>query len=274
MSNIKTVVVPIDFSDTSANALSFAAELSKRTSARLLAVHILQNSDTKEEIKNKLQSVESGLKMSFGSGLKCESSLAHGDIVTALKKIIEAEQADLVIMGTKGASGLKKILIGSNTLKVIAKIKMPVLVIPEVAQFENFLNKGKNRIVLATDLISLENEDALNILKEIALLIIEPKVRVLSVRPKNTSLPHLKRAERNFLLSLFNPEIESESITVFSSNVISGINFYLNKKEDTGLVAMIARDSAQLIQKHYTREMASHTHLPLLVLHDVFNFIS
>ena len=198
---------------------------------RLLAVHILQNSDTEEEIKNKLQSVESGLKTSFGSGLKCESSLAHGNIVTALKKIIEAEQADLIVMGTKGASGLKKILIGSNTLKVIAKIKVPVLVIPKVAQFENFLNKGKNRIVLATDLISLENEDALNILKEIALLIIEPKVRVLSVRPKNTSLPHLKRAERNFLLSLFNPEIESESITVFSDNVISGINFYLNKKD-------------------------------------------
>jgi hypothetical protein len=34
------------------------------------------------------------------------------------------------------------------------------------------------------------------------------------------------------------------------------------------LVAMIARDTGALIQKHYTREMASHTHLPLLVLHD------
>jgi hypothetical protein len=74
--------------------------------------------------------------------------------------------------------------------------------------------------------------------------------------------------ERNYLLSRFNPEIESESVTVFSGNVISGINFYLNKNEDTGLLAMIARDSGALIQKHYTREMASHTNLPLLVLHD------
>jgi nucleotide-binding universal stress UspA family protein len=68
MSKIKTVVVPIDFSDTSANALSFAAELSKRTSARLLAVHILQNSDTKEEIKNKLQSVRIRLENVFRFG--------------------------------------------------------------------------------------------------------------------------------------------------------------------------------------------------------------
>jgi predicted Zn-dependent protease len=51
--------------------------------------------------------------------------------------------------------------------------------------------------------------------------------------------------------------------------VISGIDFYLKeKKEDAGLIAMIARDSGHLIQKHYTRDMASHTHLPLLVLHD------
>jgi hypothetical protein len=75
--------------------------------------------------------------------------------------------------------------------------------------------------------------------------------------------------ERDILLSYFNPEIESERVTVFSNSVIGGINFYLSEKNtDTGLVAMIARDSGHLIQKHYTREMASHTHLPLLVLHD------
>jgi hypothetical protein len=106
------------------------------------------------------------------------------------------------------------------------------------------------------------------ILKEIALLIIEPKVRVVSVRPKHTTLPDLKRMERDYLLSFFTPEIEAERMTVFSGNVMSGINFYLDKNKDTGLVAMVARDSGHLIQKHYTREMASHTHLPLLILHD------
>ena len=49
-------------------------------------------------------------------------------------------------MGTKGASGLKKILIGSNTsLNVLANTKVPVLVIPEVARFENFLKKRKKQ---------------------------------------------------------------------------------------------------------------------------------
>jgi nucleotide-binding universal stress UspA family protein len=265
---MKTILAPVDFSDASANALSFAAELCRRAAARLVVVNILQKDEDEEEIKNKLQTITSDLKRSSDSGLNCEFSFAHGNLITTLKKIIAVQQPDLIVMGTKGASGLKKILIGSNTVKVITNTKLPVLVIPEVARFENFLLKAKNRIVLATDLDELENEDGLNMLKEIALLIIEPKVRVLSVRRKNTGLSNQKRWERDQLLSLFKPEIESERVTVFSSNVIGGINFYLDKNNDTGLIAMIARDSGALIQKHYTKEMASHTHYPLLVLHD------
>ena len=265
---MKTIIAPIDFSDASANALSFAAELSKRAAARLIVINILQKGEAEEETKNKLKSIASDLKKSFGPGLNCEWSLEHGNFITSLKKIITAQQPDLIVMGTKGASGLKKTLIGSSTVKVLANTKVPVLVIPEVARFENFLAKGKNRIVLATDLDLLENEQALEILREIGMLISGSRISVLSVRPENTSLPDLKRMERDFLLSFFTPEIETERITVFGSNVINGINFYLNKNEDSGLIAMIARDSGHLIQKHYTREMASHTHYPLLVMHD------
>lgn len=266
---MKTIIAPVDFSATSKNAVLFAAELAKRSSARLLIVNIIQKGGDEETSTKKLKSLESDLKKSLESGLKCESFLAHGDLITTLKKIIAVQQPDLIIMGTKGASGLKKILIGSNTVKVIAKTTVPVFVIPEVARFEDFLRKGKNRIVLATDLDLLENDGAVDILKEIALLMIEPKVRVLSIRPENTGLPDLKRMQRDFLLSVFEPEIKSQRMTIFGSNVIDGINYYLEKKPDTGLIAMIARDSGHLIQKHYTRQMASHTHLPLLVLHDV-----
>ena len=265
---MKTILAPIDFSEASVNALSFAAELSKRTSARLFVINVLQNGESETETKDKLKAIESDLKKSFSSDLKFESSFAHGDFVSALKKVTSAQRPDLVVMGTKGASGLKRILIGSNTVHIISSTRMPVLVIPEVARFENFLNTEKNRIVLATDLDELENEDAIKILKEIALLMSNPKVRVLSVRPQKTSLPDAKRMYRDFLLSFFEPEIKGERATVFSGNVVQGINFYLNEHSDTGLLAMIARNSGHLIQKHFTREMASHTHLPLLILHE------
>jgi nucleotide-binding universal stress UspA family protein len=265
---MKTIIAPVDFSEASANALLFSAELSKRAAARLVVINILRNGEDAEEAKTKLRIIELDSKNSFGQDLACETFVGYGDLVSSLKEIIAAQHPDLIVMGTKGASGLKKKLIGSNTVNVIAKTTVPILVVPETAQFQNFLLKEKHRIVLATDLDALENENALDILKKIALLTIEPKLRVLSVRPKNTELDILKRMERDALLSIFSPEIESERTTVFSNNVISGINFYLKTHTDTGLLAMIARDSGHLIQKHYTREMASHTHLPLLVLHD------
>ena len=83
---MKTIIAPVDFSDASANALSFAAELSKRASARLIVINILQKGDSESETKNKLRSIESDLKNSFGPDLNCESTLAQGDLITTLKK--------------------------------------------------------------------------------------------------------------------------------------------------------------------------------------------
>jgi hypothetical protein len=218
-----------------------------------------------------LEETTANVRNAFGAGLQSAAFSKRGELVPVIQEMVNEHHPDLIVMGTKGASGLKEVLIGSNTVNVMSKVTLPILVIPENARFEAFLDQSKNRIVLATDLDSVDNEAGLELLKEIAMLIIKPFVKVLSVRPKNTDLDYMKRMQRDALLGLFSPEIESERVTVFSSNVLSGVNFYLDKNVDTGLVAMIARDSGHLIQRHYTREMASHTHLPLLVLHDSKN---
>ena len=265
---MKTIIATIDFSDTSINALWFAGELSKRTAANLIIVNIMDGEADEEAVNSDLEYAISGLQKFIGADVQCESVAIRGSFISALNELIGLHQPDLMVMGTKGASGLKKILIGSNTVKVLSNVRVPVLVIPEVAKFEQFLDTGKNRVVLATDLDELHNEDALDILKEIALLIREPKIRVVSVRPKTRNIDDIKRMERKALVSRFRPEITTEWSTVFSNSVLGGINYYLHKNADTGLIAMIARDSGHLIQKHFTREMASHTEYPLLVIHD------
>jgi len=97
---MKTILALVDFSDVSTNAVSFAAELSKRSLARLIVVNILQKGEEQNETNNKLNAIESDLKKSFGSDLNCESLLAHGNLIPALKKIIAAQQPDLIVMGT------------------------------------------------------------------------------------------------------------------------------------------------------------------------------
>ena len=267
---MKVILAPVDFSEISTNALSFAAEICKRANARLIVVNILQNDELKEEAKASIERLGGFLNNTFG-GLTFELKITEGDLIHSIKDLVSDLKPDMIVMGTKGASGLKRILIGSNTVNVLSNVKVPVLVIPETARFERFLNKNKNRVVLATDLDELEDDDALDILKEIALLMVEPKVRILNIRPKDTQLDFQKSMERSAILSRFSPEIDSERATVFSATIIGGINYYLNEHVDTGLLSMIARDTGHLIQKHYTHEMASHTHLPLLVLHDAAN---
>lgn len=265
---IKSIITPVDFSTEASTALMFAAEISKRASANLTILHALQSNQNEEEAKQQMGQLVASIKQTFGSDLQCESKVVPGDLLTALNSQIGIQQPDLIVMGTKGASGLKKILIGSNTVKVLANIKLPTLIIPESVKFEEFIKKGRKRVVLATDLAEVTNGSVLNLLEGITALMEDPMLRILNVRLKNTKLSYHQNLVRSALVSGFKGLLETEPTTVFSNKVLDGINFYLGKNADTGLIVMIGRDSGGLFQKNFTLEMASITAYPLLVLSD------
>lgn len=265
---LKNIIVPVDFSEQAENALLFAAEIAKRISSPLTLFHANPDPENPESDKQKMEYLVNKLKSSFGPELFCQSVLAPFDLVHALKSQAGNGEDHLIVMGTKRAGGLKRILIGTNTVKVMAEVKTLILVIPHDSKFENFNRKGKNRVVLATDLEETENEAGYNFLSEFLRLMIEPKLRILNVRPKNTSLNAKQELQRSALLSGFGEEVDTKRITVFSSNVLDGITHYLDSHQDTGMIVMISRDSGGLFQRHFTREMASITHHPLLVLNE------
>src|SRR5690242_3428819 len=119
---MKTILAPIDFSDASTNALWFAAELSKRASARLIVATVISKEQNESESIGKLRDVATNAQSAFGPGLQCESIAIGGELVPAIQGLIAAHHPDLIVMGTKGASGLKEIFIGSNTVNVMAKV--------------------------------------------------------------------------------------------------------------------------------------------------------
>lgn len=265
---LKNITAPVDFSVESENALLFAAEIAMRVSARLTILHAQPNSQNTRQDDEKLNFLKSNLQNVFGSELDCETVVVPFDLVHAIKSRASSQNTSLIVMGTKGAGGLKRILMGTNTVKVIAEIKTPVLVIPGSARFEDFNKKGKNRVVLASDLEDISNETSLDFLAEFIQLMIEPKLRVLTVRPKNTKLNFQQELQRENLLSAFGESVDTEKVTVFSDNVMDGIKYYLEKNADTGMIVMISRDSGGFFQRHFTREMASATQYPMLVLNE------
>src|SRR5262245_28400197 len=143
---MKLIVVPTDFSKPSRVALEYAAALAKKAKARLAIITVLSPGDSiKTASMAKLH--DSNLKTAHKDGARLIAALKERagnvdvkfapiesfDVVGAIDEFATKAKADLIVMGSKGASGIRKILFGSNAAAVIENSGIPVVVVPEKA---------------------------------------------------------------------------------------------------------------------------------------------
>lgn len=168
---MKTLFVSTDFSATGNNAVRFAIHYAKAVKSRLIIFHsthlppfkptlseaeyLMLEKNTEEKQHKRLDLVVS--KIYREQGLKRDSkkvSVVVKNSVFAMEAIVsvaKAYQADLIIVGTHGATGLK--LFGSTTSELIFKAAAPVLAIPPRYRYRKI-----KTIVYATDLKNMVNE--------------------------------------------------------------------------------------------------------------------
>jgi nucleotide-binding universal stress UspA family protein len=133
---IKKVVFPTDFSRTSKAALSFAESLVRDQGGKLYIVHVEEPpaaygggdlfygipSATLEDVKRLLLSfVPSDPNVAF------EHHLVHGAPAEAITEFAESVDADLIVIGTHGRTGLNRMLMGSVAEAVVRHANRPVL---------------------------------------------------------------------------------------------------------------------------------------------------
>ena len=143
-SNPSRILAAIDGSEISMKAADYAIALAKNTNAEILAVNVLDLSsifkilprDTKEQLikigrQDADRMLDTVIDMAKQNGIKIkteiiESSISVADAITnyARKKAI-----DLVVVGTRGRSGMSKTLLGSVASKVVTYSPCPVLVV-------------------------------------------------------------------------------------------------------------------------------------------------
>lgn len=139
---MKKIIVPVDFSEHSDFALETAAMLAKKNNAEILALHMLEISDailTKGNTNLQLETVfflklaekkfEAFLKKDYLKGITITPIVKHFKVFSEVNEVAQDHSADLVIMGSHGASGLKELFVGSNTEKVVRHSDIPVLVV-------------------------------------------------------------------------------------------------------------------------------------------------
>jgi nucleotide-binding universal stress UspA family protein len=140
---MKTILVPTDFSKHAENALRVAAQIAKKNNGEIILLHMLELStsgndalNTSHEIpelmffKNaavaKLEELEN---ISFLDDIKVSSIVQFNMAFEGIIENGKKHQADLVVMGSHGASGFHEMFVGSNAEKVVRNSEIPVLVI-------------------------------------------------------------------------------------------------------------------------------------------------
>lgn len=187
------ILLPTDFSDNAWSTAMYALKLynnepctfyllnswsfsnsTSRTYITSTYLDTLQDktSEKLEEFKNKV------LNQSNTTLHEFETVLSKDSLITTIKKAIEDYNINLIIMGTKGATGAKEFLFGSNTVNVISKIKdCPILAIPDGYEFVT-----PNKIAFPTDFNRFYGEELTEI-KALAKLY-NSKITVVHVNGK------------------------------------------------------------------------------------------
>ena len=163
---MKRIILPTDFSDNAYNAICYAINLFKEeectfyllhtyTPAIYQAEYVLHSPGQiglgdiyQENSLTQLKELKKQLIAEFNN--KKHTFMVHSAFNTLVDEIVETsenENADMVIMGTQGATGAKEILIGTNTVHVIKKACCPVIAIPP-----NFKYETPKKILFPTDL--------------------------------------------------------------------------------------------------------------------------
>ncbi len=144
---MKKILVPTDFSTEAGNALQVAAYLAGRSGAQLHLLHVVDASmgggfsamgqvqdysmddlfvlKMMEMNKKRLHDLAEGLQAQGVSNVTYD--IRVGQIFSAITEQAHAQGADLVVMGTKGSSGLAELLVGSNTERIVRLSRVPVL---------------------------------------------------------------------------------------------------------------------------------------------------
>ena len=148
---MKRIIVPIDFSEHSEYALKAAAKLAKKNNAEILVLNMLEMSDImitasggnqKERMmffyKLAKQELEIFLGKDYLKGIKITPIIKHFKVFSEINEVAKEHDADLIVMGSHGASGAKELFIGSNTERVVRNAEVPVLVVKKNLNTVNF----------------------------------------------------------------------------------------------------------------------------------------
>ncbi len=140
---VRRILVPVDFSDHAPPVIEWATHLAKAHGSRILLLHAYHLPVEFQQLEGAYlpqdfwANVKSEAEQSLGvyrdqiadQGIEVEVLVREGYPATVIEEEVERQDADLVVIGTRGHSGLKHLLLGSIAERVVQKAPCPVLTV-------------------------------------------------------------------------------------------------------------------------------------------------
>jgi nucleotide-binding universal stress UspA family protein len=279
---MKTILVPVDFSDTSYNAAVYALELAKQIAAGKVVLYhayelpiiadgglaiplLVSVDDVKKSSTEALQSFKHRLLKNCGVlPFTIEIENSYNGVTLGIAETAEMLNASLIVMGITGGSAVTEVLIGSNTIDVAKHTKTPVIIVPANAVF-----KSIKSTLIASTLLNINDT-----------MPVEAIINFLDETKSDLHILHVEHGEKN--KGYLGTDFESMAIdTLFAGykpkyhfvnnpHFAEGVNEFVDSNSIDILIVIPKKHSLfeSLLNKSHTKMLAFHSHVPLMIVHE------
>jgi nucleotide-binding universal stress UspA family protein len=282
--SIKKILVPIDFSPASIVALDYAVAIAKVLGSQITVYHsftpmadvslasgnitveaeteklMRQFSRQAESLITPYQSISYENKAKF---LDIDTLIKVGYIVNDIEELTTTSY-DLVILGTKGVSGIDEVVFGTVAGNVANIAKCPVLVIPAKAIF-----KGINNIVYATEL----NKNDTIVIDELLEFATAFKASIVCLHINTKAAMAVEELDAMTELQekyWFTPISQLQFELISGESVLKELHQYIDEQQPDIMIILRQNRSfiENLFHKSISQKMAFHSKVPVLILQD------
>ncbi|WP_310992169.1 universal stress protein [Aequorivita marina] len=281
----KRILIPTDFSQNAHNAVKYAMELYRRESCEFFMLNtyylsgfskdnLLVPEPTDEalaKVKDRSEKNMERLKVRMGFYDQNEKHTFNylsefGSFYDVVKKVVEREDIQLVVMGTQGETDSKTVILGSNALNVMEKIRnCPILAIPSTVLF-----KEPNEIVFPTSYRTHYKQRELGTLVEISRLTNSP-IRILHIQ-KGKTLTDAQLQNKELLETIMQPASFTHH-TLYNLDLKDGVTSFIQSRQSE-MIAIVNKKHnffGSIFSNPMVRELGKHTNVPILAMHDLRN---
>jgi nucleotide-binding universal stress UspA family protein len=276
---MKAILLPTDFSKISINAIHYAINMFQNESCDFYLLNVqkassfisddmmvMSSSTTIYETlisasKKSIENIIIKIKDKYdNNNHRFHSIVDYDDLIDSINQVCKIHHIDLIVMGTKGASGLESVIFGSNTVHAMQRCHVPILAIPDKCIYSNL-----HEITLTTSYKNLYSIEDIQPLKNL----IEAHQSHLSILHVKCDFDFAEELDKDidFFKSHF-LNLSFKNIHSSSGDIFKDISEYITIN-DVRMIVMVNKKHSffeRFFTKHLVEVFGFKLHIPFLVI--------